>query len=86
MGRTSYDASQEIRNRHLNRDEGKLLVKKYDGEFPDKYFDEIMYYLEIDKEEFHKLCNEFRSPHLWINTNKEGFKLRHTVNGDGEND
>jgi N-acetyl sugar amidotransferase len=86
LGRASYDASQEIRNRHLNRDEGKLLVKKYDGEFPDKYFDEIMDYLEMDKEEFHRLCDEFRSPHLWINTNKEGYKLRHTVNEDGEDD
>tara|TARA_A100001011_G_C14287625_1_gene834587 strand:- start:953 stop:2179 length:1227 start_codon:yes stop_codon:yes gene_type:complete len=86
LGRASYDASQEIRNKHLNREEGKLLVKKYDGEFPDKYFSEIMDYLEIDKEEFYRLCDEFRSPHLWINTNKEGFKLRHTVNGDGEDD
>jgi len=86
LGRTSYDASQEIRNRHLNREEGKLLVKKYDGEFPDKYFDEIMDYLEMSKDEFYKLCDDFRSPHLWINTNKEEFKLRHTINEDGEND
>jgi N-acetyl sugar amidotransferase len=86
LGRTSYDASQEIRNKHLNLNEGKLLVKKYDGEFPERYFDEIMDYIEMDKNEFHRLCDEFRSPHLWVNTNKDGYKLRHTVNEDGEND
>ena len=32
IGRATYDASQEIRNKHLTRDEGKNLVKKYDGE------------------------------------------------------
>ena len=31
LGRTSYDASQEIRNGHLTRDEGIALVKKFDG-------------------------------------------------------
>lgn len=27
IGRATYDSSQEIRNRHINRDEAKLLVK-----------------------------------------------------------
>jgi len=34
LGRASYDASQEIRNKHLTRDEGVALVKRFDGEFP----------------------------------------------------
>ena len=85
IGRATYDASQEIRNRHLTREEGCALVKRFDGEFPDRYFDEIMDYLEIRPERFHELCDEFRSPHLW---KKVGFewKLRHTVNMDGTDD
>ena len=31
---------------------GKSLVKKFDGEFPDIYFDEVMDYLEIKKRFF----------------------------------
>lgn len=85
LGRASYDASQEIRNRHLTRDEGMALVKRFDGEFPDKYFDEIMEYLEINPERFHSLCDEFRSPHLWAKINGD-WKLRHTVNKDGVDD
>ena len=55
IGRTTYDASQEIRNKHLIREEGMALVKKFDGEFPDIYFNEIMDYLELKPEKFFEL-------------------------------
>jgi len=85
IGRATYDVSQELRNDHLTVDEGKKLIKKYDGEFPDYYFSEIMKYLEINENFFHKLCDKFRSPHLW--KNKKGtYYLRHTVNKDGTDD
>jgi N-acetyl sugar amidotransferase len=86
LGRASYDASQEIRNEHLTREEGVALVKKFDGEFPDKYFNEIMEYLEIKPEKFHELCDQFRSPHLWGKDEKGDWKLRHTVWGGGLDD
>ena len=38
IGRASFDASQEIRNGKITREEGINLVKKYDSEFPKKYF------------------------------------------------
>ena len=85
IGRATYDASQEIRNKHLTREEGKKLVQKYDGEFPDRYFSEIMSFLEIKEEDFFKTCDKFRSPHLWKNENKK-WKLRFTVAKDGFDD
>ena len=85
IGRATFDASQEIRNNHLTREEGKALVKKFDGEFPNKYFKEIMEYLEINEEEFFNKCDEFRSPHLWKLDQNKWF-LRHTVNQDGFDD
>ena len=85
IGRATYDASQEIRNKHLTRDEGKALVERFDGEFPDKYFEEILDYINVKPEHFHKLCDEFRSPHLWKNDNGK-WKLRHNVNLNGFND
>ena len=47
IGRATYDASQEIRNKHIDREEALSLVSKFDGEFPDKYFNEVMEYLDI---------------------------------------
>ena len=78
IGRCTYDASQEIRNNHLTREEGVALVKKFDGEFPDKYFNDVMDYIEMKPERFHELVDEARSPHLWLKENGE-WKLRHTV-------
>ena len=78
FGRTSYDASQEIRNKHLTREEGIALVKKFDGEFPKLYFKEVMDYIGITQEHFMELCDKFRSPHLWKKENGQ-WKLRHPV-------
>jgi N-acetyl sugar amidotransferase len=86
IGRATYDASQEIRNRHLTREEGVSLVQKYDGEFPDRYFNEIMEYLDIDPDYFrNELTDKYRSPHLWAKVGGE-WKLRHTVAGTGVDD
>lgn len=80
IGRATYDASQEIRNRHLTREDGVALVKKFDGEFPDRYFDEIMEYLEMDGDYFkNELTDKFRSPHLWGKDETSSWRLRHTV-------
>jgi N-acetyl sugar amidotransferase len=78
LGRASYDASQEIRNRHLTREEGVALVRKFDGEVPQRYFKEVMEFLAIDPEQFWRLCDEARSPHLWQREAGE-WKLRHQV-------
>jgi len=85
IGRATYDASQEIRNRHLTREEGQALVNRFDGEFPDLYFDEVMDYIDMAPARFHELCDEFRSPHLWNKVNGE-WKLRHNVNKTGTDD
>jgi len=78
LGRASYDASQEVRNRHLTRDEAKLLVKRFDGEFPQRYFKEIMDFIGMNRERFFELCNDFRSPHLWEKVDSE-WRLRYQI-------
>lgn len=78
LGRASYDASQEIRNKHLTREEGVALVRQFDGEVPTRYIQEVMDYLEMDVEEFMELCDQFRSPHLWERHGGQ-WKLKHMV-------
>ncbi len=62
IGRATYDAAQEIRNEDINREEGVALVKKYDGEFPERFSDEIFKYLTIGQAEFPKAYNLFEHP------------------------
>lgn len=52
IGRATYDAAQEIRNGEISREEGIALVKKYDGEFPERFEKEIFDYLSINEEQF----------------------------------
>jgi len=86
IGRATYDASQEIRNRHLTREEGVALVNRFDGEFPDRYFNELMDYIGMDAERFHQLCDEGRSPHLWGKDVGGAWRLRHNVAKTGLDD
>lgn len=86
IGRATYDASQEIRNGHIDRQEAVALVNRFDGEFPDRYFQEVMEYIEMDPQHFHEITDSFRSPHLWGQETAGQWKLRHTVAGTGLDD
>ncbi len=78
IGRATYDASQEIRNNHLEREEAVALVQRFDGEHPKRYFNEVMVALDMDPGYFDELCDTFRSPHLWKKVERE-WRLRHPV-------
>lgn len=78
IGRTTYDASQEIRNHHIDREEGVALVRRFDQEFPRKYFPEFLDYLGMDEPEFFAVADSFRSPHLWRRDGDQ-WVLRHPV-------
>lgn len=78
LGRASYDAAQEIRNDKITREEGISLVKKYDTEFPEKYFSEFLDYVDISESKFHETVDRFRSPHLWKKNNNL-WELKHPI-------
>ena len=78
IGRATYDAAQEIRNGKISREEGVALVRRYDAEFPAKYFSEILDYMGISEERFHEVIDAARSPHLW-KCGADGWTLRHAV-------
>lgn len=65
IGRATYDAAQEIRNKKITREEGVALVKKFDQEFPKKYFPEFLSYIGLSEEAFWDRVNAARSEHLW---------------------
>lgn len=71
IGRCTSDAAHEIRDGHITREEGVALVKRYDGEFPKKYFPEFLEYLGITEEHFWEIVNAYRAPHLWEQVNGE---------------
>jgi N-acetyl sugar amidotransferase len=85
IGRATYDSAQEVRNEKITRKEAVNLVKKFDGEFPDRYLSEFCEYINITKKEFYEIVDSFRSPHIWKEVDGE-WKLRHTAAKNGCDD
>ena len=86
LGRATSDSAHEIRDGHLNREEGVVLVKKYDGEFPKKYFNTFLEYCDIKEDYFHKIIDSWRSPHLWTKLQNNVWELNHNVSKTGFKD
>lgn len=78
FGRTTDDASHEVRDRHISREEASALVKRFDGEFPEKYFQDFLEYLDITEEHFWDVVDSYRLPHVW-SQEKDGWKLKKTA-------
>lgn len=77
VGRAMMDSAQEIRNKHIDKDEGIALMRRYEGEYPIRYEKEFLEYIGMTRDEFFDTCDRFRSPHLWKVEDGE-WKLRHT--------
>ena len=71
LGRCMEDAAHEIRDGHISREEGIALMSRFEGEFPAKYFEEFIDYLDITAEDFWSIVDSWRSDHLW---KKDGDK------------
>ena len=64
IGRATYDAAQEIRSGDITRDEGVALVRRFDGEWPERFAEEIFRYLSITEKDFGVVSREFERPIL----------------------
>lgn len=62
IGRATYDAAQEIRSRDIMREEGVGLVHRYDGEFPERFAEEIFAYLSVPSKDFPEASRWFEEP------------------------
>ncbi len=62
IGRATYDASQEIRSGDITREEGVALVHRFDGEWPERFAEEIFRYLSIPAKEFPEASKQFERP------------------------
>ncbi|MBC8506123.1 MAG: N-acetyl sugar amidotransferase [Chloroflexi bacterium] len=81
IGRTTSDAAHEIRDGHITREEGMALVRQFDGEFPARWFEESLKYLDITELEFWEVVDRFRPSHLWEKRNNS-WQLKQPVYED----
>lgn len=78
QGRAMNDVNRDIRDGFISREEGVELINKYDGEFPIKYFKDVLNYMGITEERYWEVINNARSPHLWEKVGGE-WVLKHKV-------
>lgn len=78
IARATSDAAHEVRDGHITREEAATLVRRFDGEFPRRWFQEFLEYLDISKEQFWQITDRFRQPHIWKKENGR-WKLKHAV-------
>ena len=68
-GRCTSNAAREVREGFITREEAVSLVKKYDCEFPKKYFKDFLEYMSISREEFFQIADRFRNERIWVKKN-----------------
>ena len=78
IGRTTSDTAHEIRDGKIDRDEGIALVKRYDHEFPRKYYKEFLEFCSITDEQVQEVIDSWRSDHIWEKFGGE-WKLRKPI-------
>ena len=64
IGRTTYDAAQEVRSGDITREEAIALIHRFDGEYPDRFETENFKYLSIDKKDFPKAYRMLKHPEM----------------------
>jgi N-acetyl sugar amidotransferase len=78
IARATSDAAHEVRDGHITREEAMALVRRFDGEFPRRWFGEFLKYLNITEEHFWNVVDRFRQPHIWARQNGV-WRLRQAV-------
>ena len=78
FGRAVRDVSRMIQNGHMSREEGLELCTKYDGEFPQRYFGEVLEYLNLSESEFYDIVDKHRNKELWVK-DQGRWKLRNPL-------
>ncbi|NOX08657.1 MAG: N-acetyl sugar amidotransferase [Gammaproteobacteria bacterium] len=82
IGRTTSDAAHEIRDEKIEREEGVALIKRYDSEFPKKYYKDFLEYCDITEEDFEEVIDSWRADHIWKKVDGK-WVLRHAIDHDG---
>ena len=84
LGRCSEEASKEVRDGYITRQEAVALVHKYDHEFPKRYFSDFLNYIKMKEDEFYDTLDKFRDENMWENIGGDrkycqNWKLKYIV-------
>jgi len=79
FGRATRDSCRMIQNNQMTRDKAIELARKYDSEFPEINFNEVLEYLEIDTEQFEAIVNKHRNNEIWKSARNNKWELINSI-------
>ena len=62
IGRATYDSAQEVRSGDITREEAVALVRRFDGEWPARFQDELFRYLSVEPKLMPQAAARFEQP------------------------
>ncbi len=71
ISRCTANAAREVREGYRSRNEAISLVKRYDQEFPKKYFKDFLTFTGLTENEFHIIADNWRNKKFWKKTNNK---------------
>ena len=54
-----------IQNNQMTKQKGIELARKYDNEFPEDEFEEVLEYLGVNNDQFEEIVNKHRNLEIW---------------------
>ena len=79
FGRATQDVGIEIRRGAMTRDQGKSLVKIYDGKFPEHNLDIYLEYYQMKKSQFFNVLEKWSNKKLFERKSKGYFKPKFNI-------
>lgn len=79
FGRATRDACRMIQNNQMDRNKSIELARKYDHEFPELDFDEILNYLDITSDQFEEIVNKHRNKEIWKSNINNKWELINSI-------
>lgn len=78
IGRATSDTAHEIRDGKITRDEGIALIRRYDGEFPEKYYKDFLDFIGMNETDFEEILDGWRGANVWLKKNT-GWELKYPI-------
>lgn len=78
FGRALRDACRMIQNGQMTRTEALEVARKYDGEFPEEFLEDMLDYMGMDRAELERTIDLHRNTEIWIR-DEARWRLRYPL-------
>ena len=79
FGRATRDSCRMVQNNQMSREEATINARKYDDELPERNFQEVLDYLDINEETFETIVDKHRNNEIWKSSKNNKWNLINSI-------